>query len=277
MRPLTPDKNMRSHRARWAIDGRGCRVLHRAQSRLTPFERLEIYNRQYWYRVLGALAEDFPACAPSSGAVGLRRSASLISLSIPAGRYAAQPRLKLPAWLAAHPEHTGRRHRLAVDVAKMEWAFVEAFDCGGARSADAAADCGTLEGEIRGSACSPICSSSRSITPPTIWFSSCTAARNDRPVKPEWHTRTNPARKLRLPKLRPRPTWLAVHRVDLSVYYRRIGREEFQTLVALRSGSPLGEALDAGFVGSRIPEHKRAEHVQEWFGNWAEFGWICQG
>ena len=25
-----------------------------------PFERLEIYNRQYWYRVLGALAEDFP-------------------------------------------------------------------------------------------------------------------------------------------------------------------------------------------------------------------------
>ncbi len=30
-------------------------------SRLTPFERLEIYNRQYWFRVLGALAEDFPA------------------------------------------------------------------------------------------------------------------------------------------------------------------------------------------------------------------------
>jgi hypothetical protein len=68
-----------------------------------------------------------------------------------------------------------------------------------------------------------------------------------------------------------------VHRVDLSVYYRRIGREEFQTLDALRSGSPLGEALAAGFAGSRIPEHKRAECVQEWFGNWAELGWICQG
>ncbi len=80
-----------------------------------------------------------------------------------------------------------------------------------------------------------------------------------------------------VPKLRPRPIWLAVHRVDLSVYYRRISREEFQTLEAIRSGSPLGEALESGFVGSRIPERKRAEQVQEWFSNWAEFGWICQG
>ena len=28
--------------------------------RLTSFERLEIYNRQYWFRVLSAFAEDFP-------------------------------------------------------------------------------------------------------------------------------------------------------------------------------------------------------------------------
>jgi hypothetical protein len=28
--------------------------------RLTSFERLEIYNRQYWFRVLASMAEDFP-------------------------------------------------------------------------------------------------------------------------------------------------------------------------------------------------------------------------
>ena len=27
---------------------------------LTSFERLEIYNRQYWFRVLSCFAEDFP-------------------------------------------------------------------------------------------------------------------------------------------------------------------------------------------------------------------------
>ena len=28
--------------------------------RLTSFERLEIYNRQYWFRLMAGFAEDFP-------------------------------------------------------------------------------------------------------------------------------------------------------------------------------------------------------------------------
>ena len=32
----------------------------RPNDRLTSFERLEIYNRQYWWRVLASLGEDFP-------------------------------------------------------------------------------------------------------------------------------------------------------------------------------------------------------------------------
>ncbi len=78
-----------------------------------------------------------------------------------------------------------------------------------------------------------------------------------------------------IPKVRPRPTWLAVHRVDLSVYYRRIAREEFQTLIAIRDGRTLGDALEAGFAGSRIPQRQRPQRVQEWFASWAELEWIC--
>ncbi len=78
-----------------------------------------------------------------------------------------------------------------------------------------------------------------------------------------------------IPRLPLRPTWIAAHRLDLSVYYRRIAREEFQTLSALRSGVTLAAAIDAGFLGSRIPERRRAEHVQQWFESWAELGWIC--
>ena len=61
MRPLEADESMRSH----APDGRPMVDVAASfiapNSRLTSFDRLEIYNRQYWYRVLGALAEDFPA------------------------------------------------------------------------------------------------------------------------------------------------------------------------------------------------------------------------
>src|ERR1700676_3597863 len=68
MMPLTADEEMRSH----AADGREMADVAAEfiapNSRLTPFERLEIYNRQYWYRVLSALAEDFPALRAVVGA-----------------------------------------------------------------------------------------------------------------------------------------------------------------------------------------------------------------
>ena len=78
-----------------------------------------------------------------------------------------------------------------------------------------------------------------------------------------------------LPKLRRKPTWVAVHRVEFTVYFRRFKREEFMTLAGLRRGLPLTEALEAGFAGSRTPAASRPQRVKEWFANWAELGWIC--
>ena len=60
MTPLTPSERMR----RVAPDGRSLRAVAnkiiKPNDRLTSFERMEIYNRQYWFRVLSAFAEDFP-------------------------------------------------------------------------------------------------------------------------------------------------------------------------------------------------------------------------
>ena len=67
---------------------------------------------------------------------------------------------------------------------------------------------------------------------------------------------------------------LAAHRVDTFVYYRRLQREEFLTLAAIRQGLPLSEALAAGLTDSRIPESRRAAQIREWFANWAELAWI---
>ena len=68
MRPLTPEFEMQ------AVTEKGLQTAEIAaryikpNDRLTSFERLEIYNRQYWYRLLGALAEDFPALRAVVGA-----------------------------------------------------------------------------------------------------------------------------------------------------------------------------------------------------------------
>ena len=52
-RPLMPDDGMQST---------GATVAERfvkPNDRLTAFERLQIYNQQYWWRLLGAFGEDF--------------------------------------------------------------------------------------------------------------------------------------------------------------------------------------------------------------------------
>ncbi len=274
MQPLTKDDNMRVT----AADGRAMTEVAASfippNSRLTPFERLEIYNRQYWYRVLGALAEDFPALR---ALVGERRfeALSIAYLTEHPSRSFTLRNLgsKLPHWLAAHPEHCGRRHRLALDLVRIEWACVEAFDAP-ERSPLTQRQIAALQGE------------SKLALQPCLQLVALNYPADDLVL--ELHKRekrqTSEAgvaheeesgAKTAVPKLRPRPTWLAVHRVDLSVYYRRIEREEFQTLVGLRDGRALGDAIEAGFIGSRIPEQKRPERVQQWFGSWAELGWIC--
>ncbi|MEI9969664.1 MAG: DNA-binding domain-containing protein [Terracidiphilus sp.] len=129
MQPLTKDENMRET----ATDGRPMTEVAGSfiapNSRLTAFERLEIYNRQYWYRILGALAEDFPALRALIGAERFE-ALSIAYLTENPSRSFTLRNLgsKLPEWLIVHPDCAGRRHRLAVDLARMEWAFVEAFD-----------------------------------------------------------------------------------------------------------------------------------------------------
>ncbi len=68
MRPLTEDESMRIY-----LEDGSCMSDHAAtyikpNRQLAPFERLEIYNRQYWFRVLTALTEDYPALEAVVGA-----------------------------------------------------------------------------------------------------------------------------------------------------------------------------------------------------------------
>jgi hypothetical protein len=274
MQPLTRDEAMRPQSA----DGRPMSEVAASfiapNSRLTPFERLEIYNRQYWFRVLGALAEDFPAL---SAVVGPRRfeAISVAYLTEHPSRSFTLRNLgsHLPAWLAAHADLAGRRHRLALDVANIEWAFIEAFDSA-EREPLTVEQVGTLDGD------------SRLALQPHLQLIALAFPVDDLVL--ELHKRQKrqtseagiereeePSARVQLPRLRPRPTWLAAHRIDLSVYYRRLEREEFQMLSALRQGLALAPAIEAGFANSRIPAKRQAQKVQSWFGAWAELGWIC--
>ena len=79
MQPLTPDEGMRAQLPDGRVMDAVADSFIAPNSRLTPFERLEIYNRQYWFRVLGALEEDFPALRAVVGRQRVRRALSSLT------------------------------------------------------------------------------------------------------------------------------------------------------------------------------------------------------
>jgi hypothetical protein len=274
MMPLTPADDMRTH----APDGRPMAEVAGSfiapNSRLTPFERLEIYNRQYWFRVLDALADDFPALRAVVGSRAFE-GLSVEYLTVHPSRSFTLRNLgsKLPEWLAAHPAWAGRRQRLALDVAAIEWAFVEAFD-NAERTPLTLDQIATLDGG------SPLA------LQPHLRLLALSYAADDLVLALHQQQRRGaseagvkhddgPEPPAKLPHLRLRPTWLAEHRVDNAVYFRRLEREEFLTLEAIRAGRPLVEALEVGFRDSRKPQGRRLALVRAWFAHWAELGWIC--
>jgi hypothetical protein len=274
MMPLNASDDMRTH----SPDGRPMTDVAASfvapNSRLTPFERLEIYNRQYWFRVLDALAEDFPALRAVVGSRAFE-GLSIAYLTAHPSRSFTLRNLgsKLPEWIAAHPSFAGRRQFLALDVAAIEWAFVEAFD--NAEHAPLTLDqIGTLDG------------GSRLALQPHLRLLALNygadelvlalhkqqkRGTSEAGVKHE----DGPEPPAKLPKLRRRPTCVAAHRFENAVYFRRLEREEFLTLAAIREGLSLGDALEAGFRDSTKPETKRLALVRAWFTHWAELGWIC--
>jgi hypothetical protein len=274
MMPLTPDEDMRAH----AADGRPMTAVAASfiapNSQLSPFERLEIYNRQYWYRVLDALAEDFPVLRAVVGSRAFEKLSIAYLTAHPSRSFSLRNLgSKLCEWLADHPEFTGRRQRLALDVVRIEWAFVEAFD-NAERTPLALDQIATLDGN------------SRLGLQPHLRLLALDYAADDLVLalhKQQKRGTTEagvrhdegPEQPARLPRLRRRPTWIAAHRVDNAVYYRRLEREEFLTLIDLRAGLTLGEALETGFRDSTKPDARRPALVRAWFGHWAELGWIC--
>jgi hypothetical protein len=279
MQPLTSDELMQERDTTGRWQGRPMEEVAgefiRPNSRLTSFERLEIYNRQYWFRLQSAFGDDFPALR---SVVGDRRFEKLTNAYLNAhpSRSFTLRNLgsKLHEWLSANPHYAGRRLALALDVVKVEWACIEAFDnaelppLSMAEAAAIGADSRLgLQPHVQLLALKHptddlVLEMHRKQKRESTEAGAKSDTANDLPLKPL--------------RLRQQATWLAIHRADLSLYYKRLTRPEYVTLCAMRDGLILPEALEAGFADSKLSLNRRLSLVQNWFANWAELGWICR-
>jgi hypothetical protein len=275
MRPLTPDFQMQQT----TTDGRSTAEVANSYVKpnklLSSFDRLEIYNRQYWFRVIGAVAEDFPALNAVLGERIFDRLVLAYLRENPSTSFTLRNLgSKLPQWLKDHPEFASTRHDLLLDVARLEWAYVEAFD-----SADVAplttSDFDGLGPEAK-LYLQPHLQLLDLHYPVDELVLAVHRETGSSDIMSNAVSERRHVKRTRLPKMSRSVIHLAVHRYENSVYYRRIDHEAFLLLSALQNGAALGDALETAFRNSSLSAEDQAAKIREYFAHASELGWFCK-
>jgi hypothetical protein len=273
-RPLTADFEMQETSDEGSSVGAIAASYISPNDRLSSFERLEIYNRQYWFRLISAVSEDFPIL---NAVLGPRRFDPLILAYLnknPSTSWTLRDLgAKLPHFLESHPELAGRRHRFAVDVARLEWAYVDAYD------RKHLTPIATEEAQAIGPDSKLSLQPHLQLLALSYPVDGLVLAVKKRAPETEIVSsaanRRASTNRLKLPAMRQKRIWLAVHRFEDSVYYRRIEREAFLLLSALRSGASVAEAVKRAFQRTKLNAQAQANVLRDSFAYASEVGWFC--
>ncbi|AXC12623.1 Glutamate synthase [NADPH] large chain [Acidisarcina polymorpha] len=274
MRPLSPDFQMQTT----TEDGRSIAAIAegyiKPNERLSSFDRLEIYNRQYWFRVITAVAEDFPALNAVLGSDAFDVLVLAYLRDNPSSSFTLRDLgSRLPEWLQDHAEFTSGNHDLAVDIARLEWAYVEAFDRAAIPPVNGA-DFAGFDGETRLSL-QPHLQLLNLKYPVDELVLAVHRENALSDIMSNAISKRRQTSEADLPELPRQDIYLAVHRYDNSVYYRRIDREAFLLLSSLQSGNSLGSALESAFQDGTYTAEDQTAKIQEYFAHAAELGWFC--
>ncbi|QIF06187.1 DUF2063 domain-containing protein [Roseimicrobium sp. ORNL1] len=246
--------------------------------RLTSFERLEIYNQQYWWRVLEGFAEDFSGVA---AVIGPKKFEALsVAYIETCGSNSWTMRnlgRDLPAFLVAHPQLTAPHTTLALDMARLEWARCLAFDEPADPVPDTQKLARTPPHELR-------LGLQSYITLLTLEYEAeqLLLRLRRRSQKAAGSTASNAmtsaprrSRALRIvAKRAPAPVHLVVHRLQNTVYYKRVTPEAHVLLTLIHQGIPVEQACARAFTGSDFTPEDAASQIQQWFADWMELGWF---
>jgi len=249
-------------------------TIIKPNDRLSSTERLEIYSRSYWFRLISSLNEDFVGLR---AVVGDQKFDALVQAYLTANpsRSFTLRNLgsRLESWLRANPHYIHPHEELALDMVRLEWADTECFD--------AAEDSAITLDDIPELGEDPQLHLQPHIQLLDLQYPVDTLLLEIREEEQESdeasntfsETRTR-TRVKRVRNSNPKPVFLVVHRVDYLVYFKRVTPEAFRILTSLQNGMRLSEAIDAAFNPSTLPQAKITELVQGWFREWAEWKWF---
>jgi Putative DNA-binding domain len=274
MHPLTRGETMPRRRRDGAFNVSEADAIIRPNDRLTSFERLEIYNRQYWFRLYSSFEDDFPGLQAILGRARFDALMRAYLTDCPSESFTLRNLgSRLEAWLEQHPEHLGPHPEFARDMVRLEWAHIEAFDSEerprlSAKRLAAIDENSTLRLQPHLSVLAlswPVDDLLLKVR--TENGSSASSANNASVARRRRHIRHVAA-------LAPRPIYLAIHRHENTVWYKPLSREEYGLLGALIAGKTLGDAIDLALKDSSLPEDQHPAFLQEAFATWSMLGWF---
>jgi hypothetical protein len=274
MRPLTVEQTMQPA---WTDGRRSAEAVGgfiKPNDRLSSIERLEIYNRQYWYRLLDCFYEDFPGLRTLIGDKPFSALAEAYLTRHPSRSFTLRDLGQdLGKFLEEEPQWTAKHAPLARDLVRLEWAHIVAFDSG----ALAPVELDELLGQEP--------TTLRLALQPHLTLLTCdypvdtyllATRRRLEPAGGASHAVAEQRKKKsarKVPRPREDKVWLAIHRHNDSVYYKRLEPAAHALLTHLRAGETLTQACEAA---AAVGDATFAEKLKDWFTQWASFGWFVR-
>lgn len=276
MHPLTQQETMPRKRKDGASNQSEADAIIKPNDRLSSFERLEIYNRQYWFRLYSSFEEDFPGLMAVIGRKKFDALTRAYLTDFPSRSFSLRNLgSQLETWLSTHRDYVEPRADLALDMVRIEWAHIETFDSATEPLIDADDLAAIHDGsQLRLQPYLRVLQLSYPVDDLIIDIrsesGSSDASSNNASVA------RKRKRAQHVAAMEPEEIYLAVHRHENSVYYKRLRREDYRLLSALITGEPIGQAIEKAFEGSAISEDERAPFLQTAFQTWSSLGWFIR-
>ena len=227
--------------------------------RLSPAEQLEIYREQFWLRHTACLVEDFPGLGGILGQTDWERLVEEYLVEHVPRSFTLRDlgchmveHVKASTWLP--------HHGLSVDMARLEWEYIELFDAPDAPELDAARVAAVPEAAWE--------------TATIVLSPALSLLATDYPVAAlRRQLREHPDEAVAIPA--PKREHLTLYRGrDRNLKHAALSAGGFALLSALRDGTPLVPACE--LAAERVPAEAEsiAGQVGSWFADWGRLGWV---
>jgi hypothetical protein len=276
-RQLTPSNSMQ----RTWTDGRPtAKVVAefiKPNDRLTSLERIELYNKQYWFRLLDCLYDDYPGLRAILGETKFRKLRIAYLDEYPSKSFTMRNLgSRLVEFLEANPRFISPHTAMCMDMAHFEWAQVVAFD-GLMLPPLVPDDLLGRDPEKLTLGLQPYVTLLEMGYPLDEFVlalkkkSLRAEASNAMEMEEQSSSRK---RMVRLP--RPRKVFVGVHRWNNSLYYKRLEPGAFRLLGALRDGKTVADACAIAVDSDNGEPVDWATQIRGWFQVFTELGWLCK-